>query len=101
MILWDAQGETRFIASIPEEGISSPEEVEFVAILRGLQFCAGMEINKLILESDCSLMLKECLSAIIPLYEVGSLVIEIKKMQEGFVECQLQLIFREQNKPIG
>lgn len=53
LIMLDAQGETRLEASLSKERISSPKEVELAAILRGLQVCIGMGVNKLILESDC------------------------------------------------
>lgn len=57
-----------------------------------------MGVNKLILESDCLFMIKECLSSATSISEIGPLVTEIKKLQETFVECQFQHAYREHNR---
>lgn len=77
-------------ASLPGEGIWDPEVVELATILRGLQISAGMRINKLILESDCLFMIQECMSNTTSYTKLGSLVIEIKTLQETYEDCQLQ-----------
>lgn len=103
LILRDANGETQMEASIPKEGICELAEVELVAIMRGLQLCACLGINKLILESDCLFMLQECMSNTISYTELGSLVIEIKNIQANqpifYEDNKLQHVFREHNKP--
>lgn len=53
MILRDENGETIQAASIAELGVKEPEDLELLAILKGLQLCLRMGIKKIIIESDC------------------------------------------------
>lgn len=100
LILRNEKGKTLLAASLPEEGIKSPKEVELIATLRGLQLCVGMGVQKLILESDCLFMLKECLSVNTPISEISSVVTDIKDLQSRYEDCQLQHVLWEKNKPL-
>lgn len=51
------------------------------------------------LESDCLLMIKECLSNENTFSKLDSLMVEIKKLQACFVDCLLQGVYREHNQP--
>lgn len=46
-------------ASKGEEEVSNPTTVEILAIFCGLQLCANMGIGKLIIGSDCLMMVYE------------------------------------------
>lgn len=54
--------------------------------------CGG----KLILESDCLLMIKECLSSGNSFSKYESMVTKIKRLQASFESCKLQHIYKEQ-----
>lgn len=75
------------------------ENVELTAIFRGFQLCARIGIHKLILDGDCLFMIKECLSSATSFSTIGSLITEIKKLQDLFVECQFQQVYRDHKRP--
>lgn len=58
-----------------------------------------MVIKKIIMESDCLLMIRECQSDRAFTSFLGNIVVEIKRLQNSFEECCFQHIFREQNVP--
>lgn len=46
-------------ASKDEVEVVAPEDIELLAVFRGLQLCALMGIKKRIIESECLLMVRE------------------------------------------
>lgn len=58
-ILENNKGETIIAASLLENEVPNLETIETLAILRGLQLCAHQGIPKVIVESDCVLVIKE------------------------------------------
>ncbi|KAJ0018153.1 hypothetical protein Pint_10776 [Pistacia integerrima] len=54
-ILRDSSCRVLMAASALEKATAEPEQVELLAILRGLQFCASMGIVKIQVKSDCFL----------------------------------------------
>lgn len=99
MILRGEHGVTRLAACMADNGICKPESIELLAILKELQICSAMGINKLILESDYLLMVKEYLYGGSSLSELGIIVTEIKRIQAMFEDCKLQHVYKEQDRP--
>lgn len=56
IVLRDANSEIVMAASKVENAVNDPKAIELLAILRGLQLCANMGIQKLIIKSDCLLV---------------------------------------------
>lgn len=83
-----------------ETGIQESADIECLAILRGLQFCLGMEFKRLIVKSDQLSMVQACNSDVLTFLEMSSMIIEIKRCSVYFEECLIQHIYREQNMPI-
>lgn len=63
VILRDHKGEVLVAYSKVETEMTSPEFIEVIAMLKGLKFCAQQGVPKLILESDCLLLVNEPLSS--------------------------------------
>lgn len=53
----DDKGDIVMAASKVENEVDDPEAIELLAMLRGLKLCANMAIHKLIVESDCLLIM--------------------------------------------
>ncbi|XP_042939615.1 uncharacterized protein LOC122274667 [Carya illinoinensis] len=58
-VLRDGRGEVIFAASKIECFIEGPKTIELVAVLRGLQLCIQSGISKLMVESDCKLLVEK------------------------------------------
>lgn len=81
MIFWDIEGVPQLLACVVENGWYQLDPIELMPILKGFQICMGMDIRKLILESDHLVMIKECLSHDSFIKESSTRLIEIKKLQ--------------------
>lgn len=98
LILRNAVGKTQLSVCMAEAGICEPNQIELLAILRGLQIYLGLGIRKSILESDCLQMINECLSRVTSYSKTGSMVVELRKIQTSFTNCILQHTYREHNE---
>ncbi|XP_042958214.1 uncharacterized protein LOC122293826 [Carya illinoinensis] len=77
-ILRDNLGRVLLAASTAERAVEDPEQIELLALLRGLQFCAGMGINKIEVESDCLLVIEALQQDSMSNSTFGDLYSEIK-----------------------
>lgn len=59
IILRDSSGNVVLVANKKEEEVPDPSTIEILAMFRGLQICANIGIQNLILENDCLLMISE------------------------------------------
>lgn len=59
VILKNNKRETIMASSLLENEVYNPEAIETLVIFRGLQLCAHQGIPKIIVESDCLLVIKE------------------------------------------
>lgn len=59
------------------------ENIEVLAIFRGIRLCANMGIHKLIIESDYMLMIKELQNAAKSSSKLGNLLRDAKKTLFG------------------
>lgn len=86
VILRNAEGNTLFAASLAERGEREPKDIELLAIFRGLQICLRMGIRRIMVESDCLLMIQEYQAKGTLTSILGHLILEIKRLQEDFEE---------------
>ncbi|KAF5459099.1 hypothetical protein F2P56_023083, partial [Juglans regia] len=79
-VLRDGKGDVLLAASEIEFEVKDAEPIELLAILRALQFCANMGIQRMMVESDC-LMAVQVLNNEIETAVLDPLVQEIRKLQ--------------------
>lgn len=73
--------EFRFATSIAEHGVSDLEDIKLFVILRGiLHISTSMSIKKVIVESDCLLMVKKSNAGSRFSSKLGNLVTESKRL---------------------
>lgn len=58
-ILRDEKLDIVMAASKVENEVANPKDIELLTIFKGLQLCADMGIQKLIIDSDCLLVIQE------------------------------------------
>ncbi|XP_035546523.1 uncharacterized protein LOC118348595 [Juglans regia] len=90
MVLRDERGKVLFTASKPEHDVSDPIEIEFLAVLRGLQICFPLRISELEVESDSLLVVQELNKEQESMSVWGNLVSEIKRMLHRFPKVIVQ-----------
>lgn len=71
--------------------------MELLAILCGLQLCLTRGITRLLVKSDCQLMINACNSGHSQDSQLGNIVEEIRRVQNWFDECRMRHISREHN----
>ncbi|CAI9778901.1 unnamed protein product [Fraxinus pennsylvanica] len=77
-VLRDQEGKVLMAASKGEREVADPETIEFLAVLRGLQFVLSTGISYLVLESDCLLVVSQLNDAeSITLSPWGSIISDI------------------------
>lgn len=79
--------------SMAERGAREPQDIELLAIFKGLQICSRMRIKKIKVESDCLLMVRECQVRGESSSILEHLVTEIKQLQASFKDCCFQHTF--------
>lgn len=91
---------TRLTCSMVVGGICEPKIIELLAILRGLQIVSSMGIRKLIVESNCLLMIQICISkdSVHACSEIGILVDEIHGILSILNAGNIQHVYKEYNK---
>ncbi|XP_042950144.1 uncharacterized protein LOC122282259 [Carya illinoinensis] len=98
-VLRDGRGEVILAASKMECYIEEPETIELVAILRGLQLCIQSGISKLVVESDCKLLVEILQQE--PQQDasqLGNLTSEVKRLMSHFEVCLCKHVSRVGNR---
>ncbi|CAI9773285.1 unnamed protein product [Fraxinus pennsylvanica] len=84
-VLRGQEGKVLMAASKGEREVANPETIEFLAVLRGLQFVLFMGISHLVLESDCLLVVSQLNDAeSITLSPWGSIISDIRRLLLAF-----------------
>ncbi|KAF5468190.1 hypothetical protein F2P56_012365 [Juglans regia] len=97
-VVRDDHGQVIMAVSKSEPEVSEAEAVELIAMLRGLQFTSQLGFSRIILESDC-LILVEGLQADGESFSVsGYLISEVKRMLHLFLEARVQHVPRMGNQ---
>ncbi|KAF5444601.1 hypothetical protein F2P56_033721 [Juglans regia] len=89
IILRDEKGDVIAACSKLEGDVASPEFIEATALLRGLQFCAQWGVPKLVLETDCLILVNALQSQTNFLTDFAFLLNDISRMMRGFQEVQI------------
>lgn len=71
-------------ATIQENQLQQPENIECLAILQGLQMCSHFGIQNLLLESDCQLIFNELQSAAPSFLSLGNIFLDIQALMTTF-----------------
>ncbi|XP_042985441.1 uncharacterized protein LOC122314103 [Carya illinoinensis] len=100
VILRDDKGEVLVACSKLEKEMISSEFIEATAMLRGLHFCAQWGVSKLILESDCLVLVNDLLSESENFTELGVLMQDIRRMLNGFQEVKVSHVNRLGNEAV-
>ncbi|KAF5469518.1 hypothetical protein F2P56_013583 [Juglans regia] len=90
MVLRDERGKVLLTASKPKHDVSDPIEIEFLAVLRGLQICFPLGISELEVESDSLLVVQKINKEQESMSIWGNLVSEIKRMLQRFPKVIIQ-----------
>lgn len=96
-IIRDYKGNVTTTASIREQNIQQPEIIESLAIYRGLQLYLQLGIPKIIIESDCQVVLAELQRLETYLSILGNLFQDIKALMSRFQNSSIQFRFRKCN----
>ncbi|KAF5445095.1 hypothetical protein F2P56_034173 [Juglans regia] len=94
VIFRDSEGTVLLVASMKESEVGDPAEIEMVAMLRGLQLCIPMGIEKLILESDSLLMVNQMNEDTKPWSLFGNIIKETRQFSTRFKSCIVQHVGR-------
>lgn len=86
IILRDEKGCVVATYSKSESDVASPEFIEASALLRGLQFCAQWGVPKLVLETDCLLLVNALQSQTEFFTDFAFLIHDIRRMLRDFQE---------------
>ncbi|XP_035543587.1 uncharacterized protein LOC118347674 [Juglans regia] len=81
-----------------EDVVAEPIQVELLALLRGLQFCVSLGIEKIQVESDCSLAIEALHQGNIDISKFGGIYFEIKELASHFGDCMFRYVYRETNE---
>ncbi|KAF5447310.1 hypothetical protein F2P56_032869 [Juglans regia] len=79
-ILRDSHGFVLMALSRGEEEFLEPEIVEATAVLRGLQFCLNIGIQKLEIESDCKHLVEEVNNEAASYTSIRTIITEIRRL---------------------
>ncbi|KAG7967769.1 hypothetical protein I3843_08G116200 [Carya illinoinensis] len=94
IILRDHNGDVVVAASKVEREVSSPEFIEAIALLRGLQLCAQWGVPKIILESDSLILVNSLNEGAKYLTEFDFILQDIRRLMHGFEETRLEHVHR-------
>lgn len=89
-IVWDHVGKVILAASILEANVANAKSIEAIVILRGLQICMHQGIFKLIIKSDCLVVVEELSSGIDSNSELGNIYLDIKDLMSHFLFYKIQ-----------
>lgn len=94
-ILRDSIGNIIMTTSLLENVVVNPKTIKTVAILRGLQLCFHQDIPKIIVKSDCLVVIKELQQLEESFSILGNLIFDIKELVCTFLECKLLFSTRQ------
>ncbi|XP_042973002.1 uncharacterized protein LOC122304804 [Carya illinoinensis] len=97
-VVSDERGNMLMAVNKVEHELNEPESVETLAMLRGLQFILHLEISKVVLESDCLLMVEALSTNTTLLSTQGNILQEIWDLLRLFDEHKVQHVVRSENK---
>ncbi|KAF5468889.1 hypothetical protein F2P56_013000 [Juglans regia] len=86
------------VVSNSEHELHEPAFVELLAMLRGLQFSLHLGISKVVLESDCLLMVEALATSKDALSSQGNLLKEVRNLLSHLNEYQVQHVIRGGNQ---
>lgn len=72
-----------------EQAINAHEDIELLAEFRWLHICSSMGIRKIIIESDCLLMVREIQDAGRSTSMLGNIDAKIKRVQSFFKDYEI------------
>ncbi|XP_041004081.1 uncharacterized protein LOC121249435 [Juglans microcarpa x Juglans regia] len=98
VVLRDDKGKLVMPASKIENEVENPSTIELVALLRGLQLIVHLGFSKLVVESDCMLLVQELNKEQDFLSADGNLIIEAKSLLKHFQEVEVQHVHRMGNE---
>lgn len=90
----EINGDWLMVASKMKNEVHDHETIEFLTILQGLQLCAHMGFSKIILESNCLLMVQELQEEKQSYSAIENLVKETRSMLQQFIDFQIQHVHR-------
>ncbi|CAI9786406.1 unnamed protein product [Fraxinus pennsylvanica] len=97
VVLRDATGGVLRTATKREDVVDEAATIEALAILRGLQLCIPLGIRKLVIESDCLLLVQELQASSNSLANAGNIIADVKQLLSRFKEVQIQHVNRMGN----
>lgn len=96
-IVPDHRGRPTMATNIAEQNVTNPESIEVLAIFKSLQLCLHQGIPRLIIESDCLLLMEEIQSQDSPNSILNNILLDIKDLMYHLIECQIQNLNRSCN----
>ncbi|KAF5469163.1 hypothetical protein F2P56_013257 [Juglans regia] len=98
VVLRDEKENVLMAVSKSEHELHEPELVELLALLRGLQFNLHLGISKVVLESDCLLMVEALATNEDLLSSQSNLLKEVRNLLSHFEQYQVQRVIRGGNQ---
>ncbi|XP_042980029.1 uncharacterized protein LOC122310214 [Carya illinoinensis] len=89
VVLRDQYGEVVVACSKVEKDVSSDEFIEAVALLRGLQLCIQWGVPKIMLETDCLVLVNALNENSICLTDFAFILQDIRRLMVGFKEVKV------------
>ncbi|XP_040999440.1 uncharacterized protein LOC121245502 [Juglans microcarpa x Juglans regia] len=90
MVLRDSHGNVVMAATVSGNAMNDPTIIELFAIFKGLQLCLPLAIPKLIVESNCWLVVQELQDAQESSLADGNLIMEVKGLLSLFQEVRME-----------
>ncbi|CAI9761065.1 unnamed protein product [Fraxinus pennsylvanica] len=94
-VLRDQARKVLMVASKGEREVVDPEMIEFLAVLRGLQFVVYMSISQLIIESDCLFVVSQLNdSEFVAISPWASIIADIRHLLFAFLDVKISHVSR-------
>ncbi|CAI9780907.1 unnamed protein product [Fraxinus pennsylvanica] len=97
VVLRDASGEVLMTATKREDDVDEAATIEALALLQGLQLCIPFDIPKIVIETDCLLLVQELQASPDSLATAGYIIANVKQLLSRFQEVQIQHVNRMGN----
>lgn len=97
-ILRDENGKVVMATSKAEVEVFAPEDIELLAVFRALQLCISVGIKKLVIESDCLLMIRDLQVSTESSTSLRVFLQETKKLLVAFDDYHIQCMSRLGNE---
>ncbi|KAF5455283.1 hypothetical protein F2P56_024878 [Juglans regia] len=98
VVLRDDKGKLVMATSKIENEVDNPSTIELLALLRGLQLVVYLGFSKLVVESDCMLLVQELKNEQDSLLANDNLIMEAKSLLQHFQEVEVQYVHRMRNE---